>query len=111
TAVDGETVPRRVLRLVRQHAIGERVVAQLGAAMAALHGVDPARAPVGVVPLGGSAPIAAALAGVDQYLGALLDPSPVFAHGVRWLERHAPPEPRRMTIVHSDIRTGNIIVG
>lgn len=36
---------------------------------------------------------------------------PTFAHGMRWLERHRPSEPARTTIVHSDIRTGNIIVG
>jgi aminoglycoside phosphotransferase (APT) family kinase protein len=48
---------------------------------------------------------------VSTGLDALLDPSPAFAYGVRWLERNAPPEPERMGIVHSDIRTGNIIVG
>jgi aminoglycoside phosphotransferase (APT) family kinase protein len=35
----------------------------------------------------------------------------VFAYGARWLERNAPPEPERLTVVHSDIRNGNIIVG
>ena len=48
---------------------------------------------------------------VDDLLDALLDPSPTFAFGRRWLERNVPPEPARLTIVHTDIRTGNIIVG
>lgn len=109
TAVAGETVPRRVLRLVHGANIGDRVVDQLGAAMAHLHGIDPADAPPELV--APSAPVAAALLGIDQGLSALLDPSPTFSFGMRWLERHAPTEPTTMTIVHSDIRTGNIIVG
>jgi aminoglycoside phosphotransferase (APT) family kinase protein len=48
---------------------------------------------------------------VVEQLGALLDPSPAFAFGLRWLVRNAPAEPSRQTIVHTDMRTGNIIVG
>jgi aminoglycoside phosphotransferase (APT) family kinase protein len=109
TAVDGETVPRRVLRLVHGAGIGERVVGQLGTAMAALHSIPAEQAPP---PLAAPrAPIEMALDGVDQLLAALLEPSPTFSFGMRWLERNAPSEPEHMTIVHTDIRTGNIIVG
>ncbi len=111
TAVAGETVPRRVLRLVDSSGVGERVVAQMGDAMAKLHAIDFEKAPAELVrpPLG---PVASALASVDNlYSNALLSPSPTFAYGVRWLERNAPAEPERRSIVHSDIRTGNIIVG
>jgi aminoglycoside phosphotransferase (APT) family kinase protein len=107
-AVAGETVPRRVLRLVHGAGIGELIVGQLGTAMAHLHAIPLERAPAALpVP---AAPIAAALAGIDQLLGALLDPSPTFAFGMRWLERHAPSEPASMSIIHTDIRTGNVIV-
>lgn len=111
TAVAGETVPRRVLRLVHANGIGQRVVAQLGEAMAQLHAIDPAKAPAGVVPLSGDRPIEAALQAMEESIGLLLDPSPTFSYCLRWLERHRPSEPDRMTIIHSDIRTGNIIVG
>lgn len=111
TAVEGETVPRRVLRLVERTGTGDLVVRQLGEAMARLHAIDPALAPPGVVPLPGGGPVEAALAHVDGLLDALLGPSPTFAYGVRWLERNAPPEPVRTTIVHTDIRNGNVIVG
>lgn len=40
--VDGETVPRRVLRLVDAEGIGNRIAEQLGVAMGRLHGIDPA---------------------------------------------------------------------
>lgn len=109
TAVDGETVPRRVLRLVHSAGVGARVVQQLGTAMARLHSIPTADAPPALV--APAAPIQSALEGVDLLLAALLEPSPTFAFGVRWLERHAPTEPARMTILHTDIRTGNIIVG
>lgn len=111
TAVDGETVPRRVLRLAHEHGVGERVVDQIGHALACLHSIDPADAPDMLPrPIGGG-PVATAMTTVNTLLDALLDPSPVFAYGVRWLERNAPTEPDRLTVVHTDVRTGNIIVG
>lgn len=113
TAVEGETVPRRVLRLVHGGGAGagERVVAQLGGAMARLHGIDASSAPAALPRPQGDGPVSSALMVVDDLLGALLDPSPAFAFGLRWLERNAPAEPSRQTIVHTDMRTGNIIVG
>jgi aminoglycoside phosphotransferase (APT) family kinase protein len=111
TAVDGETVPRRVLRLVHEQGLGARVVAQLGDAMAKLHAIDPDHAPRGLPRPGASGPVATAMTIVEDLLDALLEPSPTFAYGVRWLERHAPAEPAHHAVVHTDIRTGNIIVG
>lgn len=65
TAVAGETVPRRVLRLVDSSGVGERVVAQMGDAMAKLHAIDFEKAPAELVrpPVG---PVASALASVDN---------------------------------------------
>jgi aminoglycoside phosphotransferase (APT) family kinase protein len=111
TAVDGESIPRRVLRLAHQHGVGELVVEQIGHALACLHSVDPATAPAVLPRPTGGTPIATAMTTVNTLLDALLDPSPVFSYGVRWLERNAPSEPERMTVVHTDVRTGNIIVG
>jgi aminoglycoside phosphotransferase (APT) family kinase protein len=111
TAVDGETVPRRVLRLVHANGIGELVTSQLGEAMARLHSIDPTTAPAALPRPDGIGPISTALAVVDHLLSELLEPSPAFAYGARWLERNAPDEPERFTVVHTDIRTGNVIVG
>jgi aminoglycoside phosphotransferase (APT) family kinase protein len=111
TAVDGETVPRRVLRLVHRHGIGELVTSQLGEAMARLHSIDPATAPDALPVPEGPGPIATSVAIVDRLLSELLEPSPTFAYGARWLERNAPDEPARLAVVHTDIRTGNVIVG
>ncbi len=111
TAIDGETVPRRVLRMAHEHGLGERIVDQLGEAMARLHSIDPAAAPTTIPRPEGSGPIETGLSIIDTQLDLMSAPSPVFAYAARWLERTAPPEPDGLAIVHCDIRNGNIIVG
>ena len=111
TAVDGETVPRRVLRVANENGLGERIVEQLGEAMARLHSIDPAGAPATIPRPEGAGPIETGLLTIDTHLELLTEPSPVFAYAARWLERNMPPEPGDLAVVHSDIRNGNIIVG
>ena len=79
--------------------------------LAKLHAIDAAEAPAALVRPAGGRPIEAAMTTIDQLLGSLLEPSPTFSFAVRWLERNTPAEPDSCTIVHSDIRNGNIIVG
>lgn len=108
--IDGETIPRRVLRLVEQHGIGTTVSTQLGEAFARLHSINPALAPAELMrPKLGSV-IESALVGAEQQLRELLQPSPTFSYGLRWLERNRPEEPKALTIVHSDVRNGNLII-
>ncbi|MGH9132432.1 MAG: phosphotransferase family protein, partial [Ilumatobacteraceae bacterium] len=111
TAVEGETVPRRVLRLAHERGLGEPIVEQLGTALAKLHSVDPSAAPADLPRPEGAGPIETGLTIVDTYLETLPAPSPVFAYAARWLERNAPAEPASLAVVHSDVRNGNIIVG
>jgi aminoglycoside phosphotransferase (APT) family kinase protein len=108
--VDGETIPRRVLRLVHEHGVGETVARQLGEALGHLHAIDPALAPAELVDPGPGDPTAEALKGAIEYAGQLLQPRPAIALGLRWLERHLPGPPERLTIVHTDTRNGNLIV-
>jgi aminoglycoside phosphotransferase (APT) family kinase protein len=107
--VEGETIPRRVLRLVEREGSGERVVDQIGAAIAKLHAIDAALAPAALAR--GEQPVAGALAEVTQAVGGMLQPEPAFSYGLRWLREHQPPEPDRQVVVHADVRTGNIVVG
>jgi aminoglycoside phosphotransferase (APT) family kinase protein len=107
---DGESVPRRVLRLVHQEGIGERVATQLGEALARLHTIDPARAPDDLVDDRSENPAEAALAGAEKMVTDLPLPRPALAFGIRWLERHLPAAPPRRTIVHTDARNGNLLV-
>lgn len=109
--VDGESVPRRVLRLVHEHGLGERVAAQMGEALGRLHAVDPALAPAELIDPGPGNPAELALAAADEAAAELLAPRPAISLGLRWLERHLPSPPPRRTIVHYDVRNGNLIVG
>jgi aminoglycoside phosphotransferase (APT) family kinase protein len=108
--VDGESVPRRVLRLVHAEGIGERVAGQLGEALGRLHAIDPADAPENLLDDRSPNPAEAVLVGADRMLAELPLPRPALALGMRWLERHLPPAPPRRTIVHTDARNGNLLV-
>ncbi|MFO1198438.1 MAG: phosphotransferase family protein [Burkholderiaceae bacterium] len=39
-----------------------------------------------------------------------LEPQPVAQAAIRWLRRHPPPPTQRVSIVHGDYRTGNLLV-
>jgi aminoglycoside phosphotransferase (APT) family kinase protein len=109
--VDGETVPRRVLRMVAAEGIGERVAEQLGESMARLHAADPAAAPDELPGDPHANPAETELAGVADQVARLLGDRPVFALALHWLERNLPSPPPRRVVVHNDMRNGNLIVG
>ncbi len=109
--IDGESVPRRVLRLVQSEGIGDEVAGQLGEALAHLHAIDPARAPDDLRDDPSENPAETALATAEEGVANMLVPRPAMAMGLRWLERRLPGPPSKRTIVHTDVRNGNIIVG
>lgn len=100
--VDGETIPRRILRNDEFAPARRVLVPQAAAALAALHRIDPD-----------------AVDGLDdtdqieQFTGlldVLGEPHPAFELALRWLDRNR-CEPRRRCVVHGDFRLGNLIVG
>jgi len=107
---DGESVPRRVLRMVHSEGIGERVTTQLGEALGHLHSIDPALAPGNLNDDPSTNPAETALANAEQGVASLLVPRPAMAIGLRWLERNLPGPPPKRTIVHTDVRNGNLLV-
>lgn len=112
TRVEGETIPRRILRAVEATPeLGPSLARQCGEALARLHAVDPARAHPDLARPGDRAPAEFALQTLEPQLAALLQPSPAFALAFRWLERNRPPPPPRNSVLHGDFRNGNIIVG
>ncbi|MFQ5513865.1 MAG: phosphotransferase family protein [Myxococcota bacterium] len=109
--IEGETVPRRVLRLVAADpALGSRLAAQCGESLARLHATDVGRAPDDLPRPDPTSPAEHALEAVDRLLASLPQPSPVFALGLRWLARHRPPTPERLALLHGDLRNGNLVV-
>lgn len=108
--VEGETVPRRVLRQVAADGTGKAIVHALGRAFAALHRVPVEQAPAALEQPEAKNPAEAALTRLAEQMDMLLQPAPVFSLGLRWLSRELPAPPPRLTIVHDDVRNGNIIV-
>jgi aminoglycoside phosphotransferase (APT) family kinase protein len=100
--VDGETIPRRILRDETLAPARLRLAADCGRILAAIH-----RIPPGDVPgLPGGDAVELLRAVVDQ----LGQPHPAFELAFRWLGDNRPP-PSVPVVVHGDFRNGNIIVG
>jgi aminoglycoside phosphotransferase (APT) family kinase protein len=109
--IDGHTVPRAVLRLIDEHAIGDLVAGQLGQALGRLHAIEPGEAPDGLLDLGPGDPAEKALDALESVMDGLLEARPALTWGLRWLRRRLPEPPPAETLIHTDVRTGNLIVG
>jgi aminoglycoside phosphotransferase (APT) family kinase protein len=100
--VEGETIPRKILRDDIFATARSRLAAQCGQALARVHAIPPDAVP--------------GLAGEDQVaqfrsiLDGMGQPHPAFELAFRWLSRNRPAATRR-TVVHGDFRNGNLIVG
>jgi aminoglycoside phosphotransferase (APT) family kinase protein len=104
--VDGETIPRRILRDDVYAAARPRLAGQCGEQAARIHALDPTRLPQ--LPVQGARDVIEHYRG---YLDGFGEPHPAFELGLRWLAEHAPPDPPRPTLVHGDFRNGNFVVG
>ncbi|HUF33556.1 MAG TPA: phosphotransferase family protein [Acidimicrobiales bacterium] len=100
--LEGETIPRRILRDDDYAEARPRLAPQCGTALAGIH----------AIPLDD-------VAGLDQpeqlsqyrdLLDELGEPHPAFELGFRWLEANRPPS-ARTTVVHGDFRNGNLMIG
>jgi aminoglycoside phosphotransferase (APT) family kinase protein len=100
--LEGETIPRKILRDSEWSGARAVLTAQCGQALAAIHSIDPA-AIDGLPPRD-------PLADPIPYLDGLGEVRPALELGVRWLEAHRGPSAPRVT-VHGDFRNGNLLVG
>jgi aminoglycoside phosphotransferase (APT) family kinase protein len=102
--VDGETIPRRILRDADETARAH-LTEQAGAIAARIHAVEPGQLP--------ALPVMGTRAQIEQQhalLDAFDEPHPALELGLRWLQRHVPAD-RPPALVHGDYRNGNFIVG
>lgn len=105
--VEGESIPRRVLRLVEaQSDLGSKLTSDCGTALAKIHQIptDDLR---NLQDLAASGRYADEM---DRLLESLTTPHPTFRLGVRWLRRHEMAGAPKPTIVHGDFRLGNFLV-
>jgi aminoglycoside phosphotransferase (APT) family kinase protein len=100
--LEGETIPRKILRDGEWDAARRALAAQCGRALAGIHTVDP-----GTI---ATLPPADPLGDPLPYLDMLGEVRPALELGVRWLVAHRPASGPRVT-VHGDFRLGNFLVG
>jgi aminoglycoside phosphotransferase (APT) family kinase protein len=103
--IDGETIPRRILREPALAPARPRLAEQCGRILAAIHSVRPGEVP--------GLERHDALAQYRETLDQIGWPSPTFELAFRWLEQHrpAPADAAGPRVVHGDFRNGNLIVG
>jgi aminoglycoside phosphotransferase (APT) family kinase protein len=103
--IEGETIPRRILRDDAYAAARPLLARQCGEQAARIHALDLARLPE--LPVQGARELTALYRG---YLDGFGEPHPAFELGLRWLAEHAPPDPPQPALVHGDFRNGNLVV-
>jgi aminoglycoside phosphotransferase (APT) family kinase protein len=104
--VDGETIPRRILREAEFASARPRMARQCGEHLARIHGIDTTALPE----LRQSSPREE----LDAYRRLHREyriARPVFELAFRWLEQHLPPPPTARSLVHGDFRHGNLMIG
>ena len=99
--IEGETIPRRILRDEEFAAARPALTDQAARALAAVHAIDPASVPG----LPGADPLRQPL----ELLDVLHETRPVLELGARWLARSRPPMDETV-VVHGDFRMGNFLV-
>ena len=111
--VEGETLPRRLLRDDAYAGARAGLTAQLGATLARIHAVDVAAHDLAFLaaPPPGESPGLAELERYEQiFRGIAPEPHPVFELAFRWLRARLPDAAHR-TLVHGDYRIGNVMFG
>jgi aminoglycoside phosphotransferase (APT) family kinase protein len=99
--LEGETIPRRILRDEEFAAARPALTDQVARALAAVHSIDPASVP--------GLPTADPLRQPLDLLDALHEVRPVLEMGARWLARSRPSTDESV-VVHGDFRMGNFLV-
>ena len=99
--LDGETIPRRLLRDEAYAAVRPGLAYRLGEVLARIHQVDPDSVR--------GLPHVDALGQLTGLYEAFAEPRPALEIGLRWLREHR-PAPVADTLVHGDFRTGNLMI-
>jgi aminoglycoside phosphotransferase (APT) family kinase protein len=104
--VEGETIPRKILRDAEFAAARPKLARQLGGVLAGIHGLDMTKLPE----LRGMT-AAKEIAELERDYRSFDWPRPVFELALRWLRDHDPGPSEQNTLVHGDFRHGNLIIG
>jgi aminoglycoside phosphotransferase (APT) family kinase protein len=104
--VEGETIPRKILRDAEFAEARPKLARQLGGVLAGIHGLDLAQ-----LPELRRMTAAKEIAELERDYRSFEWPRPVFELALRWLRDHDPGPSEQNTLVHGDFRHGNLIIG
>ena len=99
--LDGETIPRRLLRDDAYAAARPGLARRLGEVLARIHRIDPDQIP--------GLPHVDAFGQLTELYQGFAEPRPALEIALRWLREHQ-PAPVAGTLVHGDFRTGNLMI-
>lgn len=99
--IEGETIPRRILRAAELAEARRHFAIQAGRTLARIHALDP------VVVAGIS--VEDPLEHYARVLRGLPVAYPALELGIRWLERHRPAQ-EAAVVLHGDFRLGNLLL-
>ena len=106
--VHGETLVKRLHEHPKYAGARDRIVDQLGAALAQIHRIDLPEALTKGDALKRLTPEEAVRNQEAIFRRVSVEPHPVVEYGLRWLMQHVRPA-TGMTLVHGDYRVGNVI--
>jgi aminoglycoside phosphotransferase (APT) family kinase protein len=104
--VEGETIPRKILRDDKFARARPMLSRQLGKVLAAIHGLDLTQ-----LPELRRMTAAKEIAELKRDYRSFEWPRPVFELALRWLRDRDPGPSEQVTLVHGDFRHGNLIIG
>lgn len=104
--VEGETIPRKILRDEAFAGVRPKLAFELGGVLARIHAIDKTK-----LPKMRNVSAQSELAELKESYRKDGQPRPVFEIAFRWLEQNAPADTARQTLVHGDFRHGNLMVG
>jgi aminoglycoside phosphotransferase (APT) family kinase protein len=104
--IEGETIPRKILRDAQFAAARPKLARQLGNVLARIHGL-----PLTQLPALRRMTAGKEIADLEREYRGFDWPRPVFELALRWLRERDPGPSREVTLVHGDFRHGNFIIG
>jgi aminoglycoside phosphotransferase (APT) family kinase protein len=104
--VEGETIPRKILRDEQFAQARPKLARQLGKVLAGIHGLDLTK-----LPELRRMTAAKEIAELERDYRSFDWPRPVFTLALRWLRDRDPGPSKEVTLVHGDFRHGNLIIG
>jgi len=107
--VAGNAQGRRIVRDPALSAFGDALAREIGRELARIHSVRPTNGTLSFLPVPVVNPSRREVATMRKALDGASEPRPALEYILSWLDANA-PEPRAITLVHGDFRTGNYMV-